>query len=169
MSSASAAVEAETAEVSPTVPDSSQDNDDQDMVMEKGSAKGALSTTPEKAPLKKKQAVNPFHKGLTEVHNPGAGDCPFHSLSQSLEKAGGGNKAPLQCRARCVAHLTRYTSMPMNDTATAVAQKRATLPRLSLSAVLPTTWKKLPKPLLGSALEVTAFALTHDRPGQCTF
>ena len=78
-----------------TIPDNSQETDDQNM--EEGNGRRAMSTSPEKAPPKKKQVVNHLPKGLTEVHNPGAGDCLFHSLSPSLEKAWGGNKTPLQC------------------------------------------------------------------------
>lgn len=130
--------------------------------MEKANGKRALSTSPEKAPPKKKQALNHLPKGLTEVHNPGAGDCLFHSLSQSLEKAGGGHKTPLQCRAQCVAHLTKYRD----------AYERhwdGCRPKKGNDVTNDRNFAKYLEEIAqasawGSALEGTAFAMTHDRP-----
>lgn len=158
--STSGVVEAAIAEVPPTIPDSSQESEDQEM--EEANGKRALSTSPEKAPPKKKQAVNHLPKGLTEVHNPGAGDCLFHSLSQSLEKAGGGHKTPLQCRAQCVAHLTKYRD----------AYERhwdGCHPKKGNDVMNDRNFAKCLEEIAqasawGSALEVTAIAMTHDRP-----
>eukprot|EP00434_Breviolum_minutum_P040197 symbB.v1.2.035714.t1/scaffold4845.1/size35134/2 len=158
--STSGGVETVIAEVPPTIPDGSQENEDQEM--EEANGKRALSTTPEKAPPKKKQAVNHLPKGLTEVHNPGAGDCLFYSLSQSLEKAGGGHKTPVQCRAQCVAHLTKYRD----------AYERhwdGCHPKKGNDVMNDRNFAKYLEEIAqasawGSALEVTAFAMTHDRP-----
>ena len=155
------AVEVEEQEVPATIPDTPMEEKDEDDAGMEGATKRAQSTSPEKQPPKKLKADTSL-RGFTERSNPGNGDCLFWSLSQSLEHAGASSKTPLQCRAACVAHLTKYAEAYSRhwdgchpQQGDHVMQERKFEQYLE-EVGKPQAW--------GSALEVTAFSNTQDRP-----
>ena len=130
------------------------------------SHKRESSRSPLKAPAKKQKAERKtLPEGLREISNPGAGDCLFWSLSQALEKTSSNpenEKSSLQVRAMCVAHLTKYASSYERHWDGCSPEKGdVAMPQRDFLEYL----QRLAQPAAwGSALEITACAMTTDRP-----
>lgn len=154
-------------EVAPTVPDTP----DPDAYMEgEGSEdvqmmamKRPPSVSPVKAPAKKPKAANSVPSTFKEIANPGNGDCLFWALSQGLTHAGSkSEKSPLQCRALCVAHLTKHQSTYSRHWDGCYPQKGDTqIPDRDFSVYLQ---RLAQQSAWGSALEIQAMSMTLDRP-----
>ena len=88
--------------------------------------------------------------------------CLFWALSHGLTAAGGKEKSPLQCRALAVAHLTKYQdSYARHWDGCFPCPGNKEIPDRDFSVYLQ---ELAQQGAWGSALEVTAFSMTVDRP-----